>query len=62
MKNMAELIDGKKVAYKIKQELKLEVEKLKKNGICYVSDGIDKFKLKADKEYLLGRDLNICLL
>ena len=30
MKNMAELIDGKKVAYKIKQELKLEVEKLKK--------------------------------
>ena len=33
--------------------------KLKKNGICYVSDGIDKFELKADKEYLLGRDLNI---
>ena len=30
---MAELIDGKKVATKIKQELKLEVEKLKQKGI-----------------------------
>lgn len=30
---MAELIDGKKVSAKIRQELKLEVEKLKKEGI-----------------------------
>lgn len=33
--------------------------KLKKNGICYVIDGIDKFEMKPDKEYLLRRDVNI---
>ena len=29
--------------------------KLKKNGICYVIDGIDKFEMKPDKEYLLSK-------
>lgn len=55
MKNMAELIDGKKVAYKIKQELKLEVEKLKKNGINPKLAVIMVGEDKASKVYVKNK-------
>ena len=55
MKNMAELIDGKKVAYKIKQELKLEVEKLKKNGINQKLAVIMVGEDKASKVYVKNK-------
>ena len=55
MKNMAELIDGKKVACKIKQELKLEVEKLKQNGINPKLAVIMVGEDKASKVYVKNK-------
>ena len=52
---MAELIDGKKVACKIKQELKLEVEKLKQNGINPKLAVIMVGEDKASKVYVKNK-------
>ena len=52
---MAELIDGKKVACKIKQELKIEVEKLKNNGISPKLAVIMVGDDKASKVYVKNK-------
>ena len=52
---MAELIDGKKVSCKIKQELKIEVEKLKQKGINPKLAVIMVGEDKASKVYVKNK-------
>ena len=52
---MAELIDGKKVSAKIRQELKIEVEKLKNNGISPKLAVIMVGDDKASKVYVKNK-------